>query len=144
MVYTANANESGDAKEKALASLKELKEIIREKESYLLVLAKDKELQKVGSKNSCWWDAKPCLNYSETAGFQEVGTFCNGCSRVDQERFAFILEQIVPDLLRFYKNEAEEKTNEEIKLAKAEASSEVWQEIHEEILGVIAEFEEEN
>jgi mannose/fructose/N-acetylgalactosamine-specific phosphotransferase system component IID len=93
--------------------------------------------------NRCWWDTKPCQYYSEIKGFQEARDLCNGCWRVDRERFISILEETIPDITQCFRDE-EKAAKEAIKEETEAEVEETWQEIHEEILGVIAEFEEEN
>lgn len=114
------------AKERALTSLEELRKMIEESKA-----------RGEKSKNSCWWDTKPCLNYSKIDGFQEAGTLCNGCFRVDRERFVFILGQVVPEFVGSVIAEAEEEAEKENKAAEEEAREEAWQEINEEIQELI-------
>jgi len=136
--------EESDAKKNALADLEKLRKImdgmkarLQTKEEEILLAAKNTIV------NRCWWDTKPCQYYSEIRGFQEARDLCNGCWRVDRKRFIFILEETVPDFTQCLRDEEEAAKEAIEKGAKAEME-ETWQEIHEEILGVIAEFEEEN
>jgi len=124
-----------DAKVQALASLSTLRDMIEEREKCILVLKED--LDKVRLKNSCWWDAKPCLNYSQTGGFQEAGTLCQGCFRVDPKRFASLLEEIVPDFLRAF---ADDVTKDE----KEDLMEDAWEEVHKKILEIVVEFKDED
>ncbi len=131
----AKADLSIDAKEQALVGLNRLKNMIEEREK--CVLALKEELEKARPKNICWWDAKLCLNYSQTGGFQEAGTLCNGCFRVDQKRFVFLLEQIVPDLLGSFYDMI-------IKDEKEELIEDAWEEVSKEIQGIIGDLVEED
>jgi len=135
MVDSLKAEIIIDAKVHTMASLSRLREMIDEREKCIVALKE--ELDKARSKNSCWWDAKPCLNYSRTGGFWEAGTLCQGCFRVDPKKFKSLLEELAPDFLTAF---ADEVTKDE----KEDLAEDAWEEIHKEIFEIIAEFEGED
>jgi len=134
MGNTGKAEVSIEAKEKVLASLNKLREIIEEKDRCLAALKL--ELDNVQSKN-CWWDAKPCLNYRQINGFQDAGTLCDGCYRVDQKRFTSILEQIAPCFLDSFADEVRDEVSIDL-------IEEAWEEISKVIEGIIGDLEDED
>ncbi len=131
------------AKKSVLADIEKFKKIFKELRIQLAVrdeeiLAKEKDLRTF--RNRCWWDAKPCIYYSEIRGFQDARYHCNGCCHVDGKRFATILQQDLPEFTAHISVdlEAVEEAAEELVADKEE---EIWQDVHEELLSYLTEFE---
>jgi len=98
----------------------------------------EKEKNSQPPKNLCWWDAKPCGRYTQILGMQETGIRCRDCSRVDDDSLALLLEEVNPGCLQGPLDEAKEEAEEKIEKAKGD-QEETLQEIHEEILNVMAD-----
>ncbi len=112
-----------EAKEELLESLKKLKEKVSE-------LAEKREKK----NNICWWNMEECPFYLEMKGFENAGPRCCDCSRLDQERFFSIAEDIFGPILE---DEIEEAREEGKKEGKKENEEEICEEISEEIEGIL-------
>ena len=116
-----------EAKEEIFESLKKLREKIAE-----LSEKKDR-------RNSvCWWNGEECPFYSGMKGFENAGPRCCDCSRLDQERFFFITEDIFKPILEDEIEEAREEGKEE---GKKETEEEICNEIEKEIEEILEEIE---
>lgn len=107
-----------------------------------------KEIMEVVIKNRCWWDMKICPYYSDIKGFQEAGTFCSGCNRIDPKKFIGLLKELTLTIcleesareilsieIEDLKEESEEKGK---KIGREEARKEFYQKFHDEIERIIA------
>ena len=100
------------------------------------LVARIKELEKklANSQNSrCWWDGESCQKYSEIRGLQYCGIVCSQCSRLDEETLWTVLDQAC--IFRGSSLLPEDAVTE----GKEDGIEETWQEIHENILDVMAD-----
>jgi len=105
-------------------------------------------------KNKCWWDTEPCPFYSEVKGFQDATLRCRRCSRVDEERFFSIFQEVageyflrgieLGDIPAYQEalNESVKKATEEVKEAakeegREEGINEAYQEFCEHVDGLL-------
>ncbi len=96
--------------QKLAARIKELKgEAEKQKEKIVFL---------TNQHHQCWWDGGSCQRYSEICGFQDCGATCAQCSRLDIEKFWFVLERLNIDI---------------------GDDEDAWQEIHENILEIMDE-----
>lgn len=100
------------------------------------LVARIKELEKelANSQNSrCWWDGDFCQKYSEIRGLQYCGIACSQCSRLDNDALWSVLDQAC--IFRGSSLFPDDAVTE----GKEDGLEEAWQEIHENILGVLAD-----
>ncbi len=116
-----------EAKEEFLENLNKLKEKIAE-----LNEKKDKK------DSVCWWDTEECPFCLEMKGFEDAGPRCCNCSRLDQERFFSIAEDIFKPILEDQIEEAREEGKEE---GEKEAEKEIYERVSEEIERILEELD---